>query len=122
MVNPRRIRPQALEIVEPAHRLVEHVHDHVAVIDEHPAAGFEALDTDGANARGAELFHDRIGDRRDMTATGAVADQERVTKGGELGEVELEEIDGFLGECGRDDSADELFRFDEDTLQELMTR
>src|SRR6266851_5560032 len=42
----RSPRPQSLEIVELAHLGSEHMHDHVAGIDQHPVAIGQALDMD----------------------------------------------------------------------------
>ena len=46
----RFLRPQSLEIVEFAHLGSEHVHDHVAGIDQHPVAIGQALDVDAFDA------------------------------------------------------------------------
>src|SRR5207253_3255233 len=42
----RHVGPQALELVVAAGVLVEHVHDEVAVVEQHPGEVVEALDAD----------------------------------------------------------------------------
>src|SRR5215212_879560 len=59
----RRIAPEAFESVEPPYILGEDVHDEIAEIDEHPAAGRRALDEQRFHTQLVlQSRHDAVGD------------------------------------------------------------
>src|SRR3954452_3994364 len=64
--RPWALRVQSLETVELADLGSEHVHDHIAGIDQHPVAIGQALDVDVLDAVFLEAFGDVLRDRADL--------------------------------------------------------
>ena len=64
--RPGRDVPHILDIVEVADFGPEHMHHHVAGIEENPIAIGHALDMDAFDTRGVQLLHQIIRDRADM--------------------------------------------------------
>jgi hypothetical protein len=77
----RVLRPQPFKIVEFTHLGSEHVHDHIAGIDQHPVAIGQALDMDVVDAGFLQGFRDVFRDRTDMPVNPAGRDDHVVGKG-----------------------------------------
>ena len=84
----RVLRPQSFEIVEFAHLGSEHVHDHIAGIDQHPVAIGQALDMDVLDAVFLQGFRDVFRDRADVPVGPASSDDHVVGKGGFAAKVD----------------------------------
>src|SRR5260370_12186284 len=76
----RALRPQSFQIVEFAHLGSEHVHDHVAGIDQHPVTVGQALDVDAFDSGFLETFGDIFRDRADVPVSPARGDDHVVGK------------------------------------------
>src|SRR5438132_1446616 len=77
-LDARRAYPQALEIVELAHRDVEDVHHDVAVVHQHPLRVRQPLDRERPLAERAEMLLDRLRDRLHLRVGAPAADDEVV--------------------------------------------
>src|SRR5438477_3548818 len=77
-----RVGPEPLEVVVAAGLVHEHVHHHVAVVEQHPTSVVEALDTQRPPAaRLLGLGFDLLGDRADLAGVRAAGDHERIRDG-----------------------------------------
>jgi len=74
------MRPQSFQIVEFANLGPEHVHDHIAGIDQHPVAVGQTLDVDRLDAGFLETFGNVFRDRADMPVNPARGDDHVVGK------------------------------------------
>ena len=100
----RVLRPQSFEIVEFAHLGSEHVHDHIAGIDQHPVAIGQALDMDVLDAVFLQGFRDVFRDRADVPVGTAGGDDHVVGKGGLAAKVDGDRFFRLhIVEAGEDD-------------------
>src|SRR5712692_4659662 len=86
------------------------MHDDIAKIDEHPASSRVALDPQRAASRLSRLFADRIRDRLYLPLPAAGTDHEEVGDGGQLRDVQNEDVLGLLVARGLDDDVRERSR------------
>ncbi len=96
--------PHLLEIVEAANLGPEDVHQHVARIDQHPVAGWHALDPGVAVSPILHFLDEFVGDRADMPLRSARRDDHRVGERGLPDEIDgdrllgLHLVEAFEGE------------------------
>jgi hypothetical protein len=86
------------------------MHDHVAVVDQHPAPFLEPLGADALDAGLFQLFHDRLRQRANVHAGGSRTDDERVGHERETGDVERDHVYGPLLVQGFQDQRQFLLR------------
>jgi len=84
----RALRPQSLKIVELAHLRSEHVHDHVAGIDQHPVAIGQAFDMDVLDAGFLQALGHVFRDRANVPVCPAGSDDHVVGKCGFAAKVD----------------------------------
>jgi len=97
-LDPLRIEPQTLEAVVLPLLLAEDVHDHVDVVEQHPARLVLALAPDRTDADGAESFLDLLDDRLHLAIARAGADHEEVDDREDRADLEHENFLRLL--CG----------------------
>src|SRR6478735_8939814 len=107
-LDRRAVAPQPLEGVEAALLLVLHVHDDVAVVDEHPAAVALALAPDRLGVDLAELVLDLVDDRLHLPLVGRGGEQERVGDRQLLRDIEGDDLLGELVRGRTGGGVDEL--------------
>src|SRR5689334_6134545 len=95
-VDGRAVAPQPLEGVELPLLLVLHVHDDLAVVEQHPATLAVALATDRLGARIAQLVLDLVHERADLAVVGRGGDQEGVRDGELVTDVEGDDLLGLF--------------------------
>src|SRR5262249_1607713 len=98
--DARRAGPESIEVVEGPHRDLEHVHHHVAVVDQDPLSALEAFDGEGMDAERCQVIAYPLGDRLHLGVRPAAADDEVVTNGGECGRLEDDTLVGRAVEGG----------------------
>src|SRR6266508_2345179 len=106
----RRIAPQTLEAIERALLGDERVHDHVAEVDEHPAAAAQPLDAERTAARLRRLLHDALRDPLDLTLAASAEDHEQVGDRRDLRYVHDDDVLGLLVGSDIDDEVSERAR------------
>ena len=94
--DQRAVAPQPLEGVELPLLLVLHVHDDVAVVDQHPAAVALALAADRLGADLAQLVLDLVDDRLHLAVVARRGEQERVGDRELVADVEGHDVLGQL--------------------------
>src|SRR6266511_357918 len=92
----RRVSPQPLQAVELALLWHERVNDDVPQIDEHPAARAVALHAYRLPPSGLRLLHDAVRDPLHLPLAAPTADHEEVGDGGDLRDVQDEDVLGLL--------------------------
>src|SRR5262249_45182233 len=98
--DARRAPPESIEVVEGPHGDLEHVHHHVAVVDQDPLSALEAFDGERMDAERREVIAHPLRDRLHLGVRPAAADDEVVTNGGECGRLEDDQIVGLAVEGG----------------------
>ena len=102
----RRVGPQALEPVVLARLVEEHVHDEIAVVEQHPRRVREALRPRGASRRSARRSAARSRRRSTRTSRvfGRARDHEALDDADDVGDVEDEDVLALLvvGRAGCD--------------------
>src|SRR3990172_5589275 len=88
--------PEPVELVEFPDLVQEHVHDHVGVVQQHPATVPDPLYDEGPRPFLAERLLDVAGDGGHLTVRGARADQEIVGEGCAFPDVQGPDADGLL--------------------------
>src|SRR6478735_9452563 len=91
-----RARPVLLELVVVALRGREHVHDDGPEVHEDPVRFRGPLAADRLDALVAKRLEDAVGDRADLPLRPAGADDEGVSQGRELAQVEEHDVGGLL--------------------------
>src|SRR2546426_8393463 len=90
--NHRCVAPESFEAVELAFVRDECMDDHVAEIDKYPASGRVALEPERPPTGLLRPFADRVRDGLHLTLRASRADHEEVRDGGELGDVEDQDV------------------------------
>jgi hypothetical protein len=84
----RALRPHSFQIVELAHLGSEHMHDHIAGIDQDPIAIGQALDVEALDSVFLEALGDVLRDRADMPVGPACGDDHVVGERGFAAKVD----------------------------------
>src|SRR5437879_664891 len=96
----RRVAPQALERIIGPRVFQKYVNEHVAVVEQHPAALGDALGVQDVHPFVSELHADGFGDRLQLRRRLAAADEEVIRDARHALYVEHHEIPGALVERG----------------------
>lgn len=92
-----RLFPEAFEIIKLALFLAKDVDEHVAVIHQHPTAVAFAFDGNGQTVvLVLDGFAHAVGKRLDLAVAVPGADDEKISDDCVLGEVEQNDVLGFL--------------------------
>ena len=94
--NHRGVSPKCLERIKLSSFTVEHVYDHVHVIDQNPLAALLTFDVPRSQTLAGEGVHDVIGDRQDLRLGVGGKNHEPIDRRGELAEIEKDDVVGFL--------------------------
>src|SRR5262249_36564318 len=95
-LHPRGAGPQSIEVIEIAHRLIEHVNNHVAVIDHHPLAPWIALDREWPYSRAREVVLDPLRDGLDLSIGAPRADEEIIGERRQPPNLHHDQVVGLL--------------------------
>src|SRR5262245_49903298 len=98
--NGRGVAPQALQRVIGPGVLEEDVGQHIAVVEEDPAALRGALRVQRPDAPGLEVAQDAFGDRAHMGNRAPAADEEEIGHARERVDVEHHQVTGLLVQGG----------------------
>jgi len=102
--------PQAFQVVVGAGLLGENVNHEIAVIDQNPLRVLITFDAGRVLARFFQLGLDLIGDGLNLAGIAAAANQEKIREGGNLANVECNDVAGLLGVGGSDGGQPQGFR------------
>src|SRR5271169_5642099 len=106
----RRCRPHLFEIVEVSHFRPEHVHDHVAGVDQHPIALPQAFDTDAGNGGTLQILDQVFGDSGHMDVRAPGGHDHVIAYRGFAEEIDGDAVLGFHVGQTREDDAERLLR------------
>ena len=93
------------------------MHDDVGKVNQNPALGIQSFDPKGANLLIAQFVANSFGDCSDMTTVGTIADDKVVGIRTDFGQLQTNDIFGFTGLGGADDSERQFAGFDGGLLQ-----
>lgn len=94
----RGVSPKRLERIKLSSFTVEHVYDHVHVIDENPLAALLSFDMPSSQALGGERVHDVVGDRQDLRLGVGGENHEPIHRRSEPAQIEENDVVGFFVE------------------------
>ena len=77
----------------------EDVDDHIHIIHEDPLRGQGAFDAERMDALSGEGAVDMFRDRAGLTVGFPGAEHQIIGNGGQLGDIEDDDVNGFLFEC-----------------------